>query len=63
MNTGFPGWLGWLESNQHGQSQSLLKRGLSTRFVVQLRINYAPITHRLKENVYVRLFMRNGFTE
>ncbi len=24
MNTGFRGWLGWLESNQHGQSQSLL---------------------------------------
>ena len=23
-NTGFRGWLGWLESNQHGQSQSLL---------------------------------------
>lgn len=32
MNTGFPGWLGWLESNQHGQSQSLLKRGSITVF-------------------------------
>ena len=68
MNTGFPGWLGWLESNQHGQSQSLLKRGLSTElfkdmhrlctdlFVSKLRYIGSPFIY-----IHMRIFLRCGY--
>lgn len=69
MNTGFPGWLGWLESNQHEQSQSLHFCGLITSIVGLVRhlcVNCVSVLELRQSvpallNIHVRIFLRGGY--